>query len=104
MKNCINTLLLMMLAVSTSAFANGDIAAGHKKSLVCAACHGSDGISAIPGYPNLKGQNEQYLVNALTAYKNNQRGGGLSSVMQTQASLLSESDIKNLAAYYASLK
>ena len=57
----------------------------------------------IPGYPNLRGQSEQYLAEALTAYKNKQREGRLASIMQVQASLLSEQDIKDLAAYYASL-
>ncbi|MGM0768582.1 MAG: c-type cytochrome [Pseudomonadota bacterium] len=80
-----------------------DAEAGKAKAAVCAACHGKDGIAAIPGYPNLAGQNEQYLVSALKAYKNKQRSGGQSAVMQGQAMGLSDDDIANLAAYYASL-
>ena len=49
----------------------GDVAAGQAKAAVCAACHGADGIAVIPGYPNLKGQNEQYLVTSINAYKTN---------------------------------
>lgn len=71
---------------------------------MCAACHGADGIAVIPGYPNLKGQNEQYIVTAIKAYKNKERNGGLAPVMQAQASMLSDDDIANLAAYFASLK
>lgn len=82
----------------------GDVAAGQAKAVVCAACHGADGIAVIPGYPNLKGQNEQYLVTSINAYKNKQRNGGLAAVMQAQAAMLSDADIANLAAYYASLK
>jgi len=82
----------------------GDIAAGKEKSAVCAACHGADGIAVIPGYPNLKGQNEQYLVSSINAYKAGQRTGGLAAVMQAQANMLSDDDIANLAAYYSSLK
>ncbi|MCG9631218.1 MULTISPECIES: cytochrome c [Vibrio] len=82
----------------------GDVAAGQAKAAVCAACHGADGIAVIPGYPNLKGQNEQYLVTSINAYKTKQRNGGLAAVMQAQASMLSDADIANLAAYYASLK
>lgn len=82
----------------------GDVAAGQAKAAVCAACHGADGIAMIPGYPNLKGQNEQYLVTSINAYKNKQRNGGLAAVMQAQAAMLSDADIANLAAYYASLK
>ena len=86
-----------------SAFA-GDPAAGQAKAAVCAACHGMDGIALIPGYPNLKGQNEQYLITSVKAYKNKERSGGLAVVMQAQAMMLSDADIENLAAYYASLK
>ncbi len=82
----------------------GDIEAGKAKSAVCAACHGADGIAVIPGYPNLKGQSEQYIVSSIKAYKAGQRTGGLAAVMQAQASMLSDADIANLAAYYASLK
>ncbi len=82
----------------------GDIAAGKAKSAVCAACHGADGVAVIPGYPNLKGQSEQYIVSSIKAYKAGQRTGGLAPVMQAQASMLSDDDIANLAAYYASLK
>ncbi|ELV8593351.1 cytochrome c [Vibrio fluvialis] len=82
----------------------GDATAGKAKSAVCAACHGADGIAVIPGYPNLKGQNEQYIVTAIKAYKNKERNGGLAPVMQAQASMLSDDDIVNLAAYFASLK
>ncbi|MCG2582638.1 MAG: cytochrome c [Marinobacter sp.] len=80
-----------------------DAEAGKAKAAVCAACHGQNGIASIPGYPNLAGQNEVYLQSALKAYKNKQRAGGQAVVMQGQAAALSDEDIANLAAYYASL-
>ncbi|WP_427901655.1 c-type cytochrome [Marinobacter caseinilyticus] len=80
-----------------------DPAAGKAKAAVCAACHGANGIAQIPTYPSLAGQNEAYLVSALTAYKNKQRNGGQAVIMQGQAAALSDADIANLAAYYASL-
>ncbi|UZD65457.1 c-type cytochrome [Marinobacter sp. AN1] len=83
--------------------AAGDAEAGKAKAAVCAACHGQNGIAQIPGYPNLAGQNEAYLVSALKAYKDKQRSGGQAPVMQGQAAGLSDEDIANLAAYYASL-
>ncbi len=83
--------------------ADGDPEAGKAKAAVCAACHGANGIAQIPGYPNLAGQNEAYLIAALTAYKTKQRSGGQAVVMQGQAAGLSEEDIANLAAYYSSL-
>ncbi|MDC5841784.1 cytochrome c [Vibrio europaeus] len=97
-------LVLGMGLLSGSALAAGDAAAGQAKAAVCAACHGADGIAVIPGYPNLKGQNEQYLVTSINAYKNKERNGGLAAVMQAQAAMLSDADVANLAAYYASLK
>lgn len=104
MKKIAIGLVIAMGLMAGQAMAAGDVAAGQAKAAVCAACHGADGIAMIPGYPHLKGQNEQYLVSALNAYKNKERTGGLAAVMQAQASMLSDADIANLAAYYASLK
>lgn len=83
--------------------AAGDVDAGKAKAAVCAACHGQNGMAAIPMYPNLAGQNETYLVNALKAYRSKERNGGNAVIMQAQAAALSDDDIANLAAYYASL-
>ncbi|EPN4990998.1 c-type cytochrome [Vibrio vulnificus] len=104
MKKVAIGLALGLGLMSGSVLAAGDVAAGQAKAAVCAACHGADGRATIPGYPNLKGQNEQYLVSAIKAYKNKERNGGLAVVMQAQAAMLNDADIANLAAYYASLK
>ncbi|RZP97882.1 c-type cytochrome [Vibrio vulnificus] len=104
MKKVAMGLALGLGLMSGSALAAGDVAAGQAKAAVCAACHGANGMATIPGYPNLKGQNEQYLVSAIKAYKNKERKGGLAVVMQAQAAMLNDADIANLAAYYASLK
>lgn len=95
--------LIGLTMVSGAAFAAGDAAAGKAKSMICAACHGADGNSVIDGYPNLRGQNEKYLISSLKAYKSKQRNGGMAVVMQPQASMLNDQDIENLAAYYSSL-
>jgi len=99
----IKILGLVLMAFPLSALA-GDIEAGKTKSATCAACHGSNGISNVPVYPNLQGQHEAYLVSALNAYKAGNRQGGLSAVMVPQATSLSDQDIEDLAAYYSSLK
>ena len=104
MKKTIMGAMVALTMLSGQALAAGDVAAGQAKAGVCAACHGADGIAVIPGYPNLKGQNEQYIASSIKAYKAGQRTGGLAPVMQAQANLLSDDDIANLAAYYASLK
>lgn len=93
------TVLLLPIAVHAA----GDAEAGKGKAAACAACHGSDGLAKIPAYPNLAGQNEQYLVGALKAYKNKQRQGGQAAIMQGMAANLSDQDIEDLAAYYANL-
>lgn len=97
-------LTLASLLLASPAMAAGDAAAGKAKSAICSACHGAAGVAMIPGYPNLKGQNEQYLASALKAYKAKTRTGGNALVMQPQALMLSDADIANLAAYYSSLK
>lgn len=103
MKKVLMGVMVALTMLSGQALAAGDAAAGQVKSAVCAACHGADGVATIPGYPNLKGQNAQYIISSINAYKNKERNGGLAVVMQAQASLLSDDDIANLAAYYSSL-
>lgn len=96
--------LAVMLATPMLANAAGDIAAGKAKAAICAGCHGSNGISVIDGYPNLKGQNAKYIENSLKAFKNKSRTGGQSALMYPMAGLLSDADIVNVAAYFNSLK
>ncbi len=95
---------LFSLFMATTASAAGDAEAGKAKAAVCASCHGADGKALIPAYPNLAGQNEEYLVIALKAYRSKERQGGNSALMHAMAANLSDQDINNLAAYYASLK
>ncbi|MDP5033141.1 MAG: cytochrome c [Paraglaciecola sp.] len=79
---------------------SADIEAGKAKSVSCNACHGSKGVSMIPMYPNLAGQKAQYLVLQLKAFRDGERKNMLMSPM---VSGLTDTDIENLAAYYASL-
>ena len=84
---------------SVTAFA-GDAAAGKIKSASCGACHGQDGISLNDLWPNLAGQKEGYITAQLKAFRDGQR---VSPMMSPMAAALSDADITNLAAYYASL-
>ncbi len=98
----ISALAIALLALGLTSTANaGDIAAGKEKAAACAACHGADGIALLPIYPNLAGQQEQYLVSATKAYRDGARNNDL---MKPFVMSLSDADIENLAAYYASLK
>ena len=90
----------LLLGVSTIGMA-ADINAGKTKSVVCTACHGPQGIAVIPGYPHLAGQNAQYLELQLKAFRDETRKNML---MTPMAKGLSDTDIANLSAYYASLK
>ena len=77
-----------------------DIEAGKAKSATCAACHGSTGISPTPIWPNLAGQKEQYLLAQLKAFKDGTRQN---AQMAPMVAGLSDEDMANIAAYYASL-
>jgi cytochrome c553 len=98
MKNVLFSAIALAMSLSATA---GDVAAGKAKSATCAACHGANGISAIPMYPNLAGQKEQYIIKQLKDFKAGKRQD---PVMAPMAMPLSDEDIANLAAYYASLK
>ncbi|MDO7596781.1 MAG: cytochrome c [Pseudomonadota bacterium] len=105
MKRLIFPLVALTALVSAnSAFAAGDVTAGKAKTALCASCHGADGIAVMGMYPNLAGQNEAYLISALTAYRGKQRNGGMAAIMQMQAANLSDADIEDIAAYFSSLK
>ena len=92
------TLACALMGLMGSAQA-GDVAAGQAKSAVCAGCHGPDGNSMVPIYPNLAGQKEAYLIKQLKAFR---AGGRTDPVMSPMAKPLSDADIENLAAYFSS--
>ncbi|MCC5796035.1 MAG: cytochrome c [Methylophaga sp.] len=105
MKNMFLTALTALVGLNAQvAIAQGDVSAGKAGSAICATCHGANGIATMPNYPNLAGQNYEYLVSALTAYRDKQRHGQMAMIMQVQASNLSDEDIRNLSAFYSSLK
>jgi cytochrome c553 len=70
---------------------------------LCASCHGANGISPYPTFPNIAGQKEGYIAYALRQYQTHQRLGAQADIMAGVAAQLSADDIKALAAYYASL-
>mgnify|MGYP005991473753 CR=1 FL=1 len=100
MKAKLTSVLTLIIACTFNSQA-ADISAGKTKSAMCAACHGANGISAIPTYPNLAGQKELYIAKQLKDYRSGTRND---PVMSSMAKPLSDEDIANLAAYYASLK
>jgi cytochrome c553 len=87
---------LVMLA---PAHAAGDAEAGKSKSAACAACHGPDGNSPAPTFPKIAGQHAAYLIKQLNEYKSGERQN---ATMNGMVAALSEQDIADLAAFYAS--
>lgn len=97
----VHALVTGLMVVSSSAVLAADIAAGKAKAAMCAGCHGANGISVAPNYPNLAGQKEQYLVKAMGDFKS---GARKDPTMNAMAAPLSDADMANLAAFYSSLK
>ena len=99
--------LMVSLLASCSVLAQGSIEAGKAKSQTCVACHGADGNSVITMYPSLAGQHGKYLEKQLKDLKLGMTSGGkqgrFDPVMSGMAFALTEEDIADLAAYYASL-
>ena len=99
--------LILSLLASCSAWAQGDAEAGKAKAATCAACHGADGNSIMAQYPKLAGQHPGYLEKQLKEFKLGITSGGKQGrndpVMSAMAMPLSEQDMSDLAAYYASL-
>ena len=75
-----------------------EVAAGKAKSATCVQCHGPEGVAAAPQWPNLGGQHESYLVQALTQYKDGRRNDML---MGPLASTLDDRAIEEIAAFFA---
>lgn len=93
-------LLLVLAAASFPAVAQ-DVAAGRAKAQACMVCHGALGLSNQPDAPHLAGQPEIYLATQLRAYRSGVRKH---EVMGVMARPLSDADIQNLAAWYASIR
>ena len=89
-----------LLGFVVSAQAAGDAQAGKAKAGACVGCHGANGEGIKPN-PALAGKSESEIVQALTEYKSGKRAN---PIMKTFAGQLSDQDMANLAAYYASLK
>ena len=99
MKKWLGTLPLLMLVWGSAQAA--DVEAGKAKAAICAACHGPEGKALIPTNPHLAGQNPAYLVKQMKAFKD---GSRQEPQMIPFMATLTEADMENLAAYYASLK
>ena len=95
--------LLLAFNLNNPAFSS-DLSKGKELSASCAACHGDEGISLNPTWPKIAGQNSKYLASQLYEFRKGPDGNRNNAVMYGIAMTLSDDDIENLSAYYASLK
>ncbi|MGD2119256.1 MAG: c-type cytochrome [Chromatiales bacterium] len=91
--------LSLIAAMATGASQAADAEAGKTKSAMCAACHGADGNSINPIWPNLAGQHANYIAKQLSEFKS---GARQDATMQGMAAALSEQDMADIGAYFAS--
>jgi cytochrome c553 len=90
--------LVVALGWTVSAVGAGSREAGQAKSVTCAACHGADGTSLNPEWPNLAGQHPAFIANQVTAFRGGQRENML---MTPMAAALTDEDIADLAAFFS---
>lgn len=103
--NLSSLLVLAGLALATTqtqaeSLVEGSAEAGKARALTCTACHGPEGNSSSPMWPNIAGQNAPYILAQLKAFKDGTRSDPL---MSSQAMILSDDDMANLAVYFESL-
>ena len=91
----------LVLGLTTGPVLAQDVAAGREKSAVCVACHGTDGVSVNREWPNLAGQQYDYMVKHLRKFRDGIRNDPL---MEPVARTLTDTDINDLAAYFAALR
>lgn len=97
------TLLWAALAGSLQAPALADdtVAGRSKAQILCQNCHGLDGVALLPGAANLSGQQKEYLMAQLRAYRS---GSRQSAHMSVVAKTLTDADIENLSTWYSAIK
>ncbi len=94
-------LIPVMGSIGNQAFA-GDLMAGKAKAeAACQVCHGLDGRAVVPMAANLSGQQKQYIIAQLEAYRSGRRRHEQMSII---AKMLDDDDIENLAEWYSSIK
>jgi cytochrome c553 len=95
--------ILSLSLLSAEAHADSDLKVGAQKirTFQCVSCHGKDGLSKLPGAPNLAGQDRDYMVSAINAYRSGDRKN---ETMGTVVQSLKDADIADVTAYYSSIQ
>jgi cytochrome c553 len=100
MKQIAAVIMAGIMAGISGAVHAGDVAAGKVRSATCTGCHGEQGVSSNPLWPNLAGQQQAYLVKQLQDFREGTRSDPM---MGPISEPLSDTEIQNLAAYFSSL-
>ena len=101
MRSC-KTLVIALsfaIALSVAGCGRGDASRAQPRAVTCEACHGGSGFETLPMSPSLAGQDRAYMAKQLRAYKD---GSRTDTVMSPLAAALSDSEIDDLSAYFAS--
>lgn len=99
-RSCSLAAVAVALSFSPAVFAAGNAEAGATKAATCLACHGVGGNSSNPEWPSLAGQNAAYITEQLGMFRKTHRQNEL---MAPMAMILTDEDVLDIAAYYASL-
>ena len=94
-------LALTAAPAAAQSLVDGDASVGQARSVTCVACHGGDGNSVNPLWPNIAGQHATYTAETLIAFREGKR---YDPVMTNQAMLLAEEDIDDIAVYFEGLQ
>jgi cytochrome c553 len=95
----LSCVLALCLGLAFQAHA-ADAKAGQVKAGMCVTCHGAYGFSTMPNAPHLAGQPAIYIEEQLKQYRSGKR---INAVMAVMAKPLTDAEIENLAAWYASI-
>ncbi len=90
-----------LMGCALLAQAGGNVTEGQEKAAACGGCHGEDGNGSAPIFPKLAGQHPSYLVKQLMDFKTQKR---VDPTMNAMAEPLSEDDMQDIAAFYATQK
>lgn len=96
----VTSLLLAAGPIQAESLVDGSVEDGKARAATCGACHGTEGNSQNPMWPNLAGQSAPYIQAQLIAFRDGKRSDPL---MSPQSLGLSDEDIANLAVYFESL-
>jgi cytochrome c553 len=100
-RRCVALAAVIVAATASSPAMAADAKAGRVKAGPCVACHGDNGLSVQPNAPHLAGQPAMYIADQLRQFRTGKRP---SEVMAVIAKPLSDADIDDMAAWYASIR